>query len=143
MNTAASAPAAPAPVAFEAVIIPHRSLGPEGFRYLVGFIVLVSFGISAGLWLIGAWPAMCFDAAEITLAILLLRRNARATRASEMLLLSDDGLRIVRTDHAGRRTERTLQPAWLRASLEEAAGPRPGALARQPRNADGSRRGAG
>ncbi|MGI4951892.1 MAG: DUF2244 domain-containing protein, partial [Janthinobacterium lividum] len=57
--------------------------------------------------------------------ILLMRRNARATRASEMLLLSDDGLRIVRTDHAGRRTERTLQPAWLRASLEERQGRAP------------------
>ena len=114
--------AAPAPVAFEAVIIPHRSLGPAGFRWLVGFIVFVSCCVSLGLWLIGAWPAVGFDAAEISVAVLLMRRNARATRASEMLLLSDDGLRIVRTDHAGRRTERTLQPAWLRASLEERQG---------------------
>jgi len=125
MTYAASAPAAPAPVAFEAVIIPHRSLGPVGFRYLVGFIVLVSCGISVGLWCIGAWPAVAFDAAEIGLAIVLLRRNSRATQASETLLLSDDGLRIVRTDHAGRRTERTLQPTWLRASLEERQGRAP------------------
>ena len=125
MDHAASEPAAASPVAFEAVIIPHRSLGPEGFRMLVGFIVLVSLGISVGLWCIGAWPAAGFDVTEITIAILLLRRNARATRASEMLLLSDDGLRVVRTDHAGRRTERTLQSAWLRTDLEERPGRTP------------------
>ena len=125
MTTAAPAPVAPSPVAFEAVIIPHRSLGPEGFRYLVGFIVLVSLGISIGLWCIGAWPAVGFDVTEISIAVLLLRRNARATRASEMLLLSNDGLRIIRTDHAGRRTERTLQPAWLRTDLEERPGRAP------------------
>ena len=122
---ATAAPSRPAPVAFEAVIIPHRSLGPAGFRVLVGFILMVSAGISAGLWLIGAWPAVCFDVAEISLAVVLLRRNARATRACEMLLLSEDGLRIVRTDHAGRRSERTLQPAWLRVSLEEREGRAP------------------
>ena len=114
--------AAPAPVAFEAIIIPHRSLSPAGLRVLLGFIVLVSSGVSIGLWFIGAWPAIGFNGAEIGLALLLLRRNARASRGSEMLLLSDDGLRIIRTDPAGRRTERTLQPAWLRANLEERPG---------------------
>ncbi len=89
---------------------------------LLGFIVLVSSGVSIGLWFIGAWPAIGFNGAEIGLALLLLRRNARASRGSEMLLLSDDGLRIIRTDPAGQRTERTLQPAWLRANLEERPG---------------------
>ena len=92
---------------------------------LVGFILLVSAGISTGLWCIGAWPAILFDAAEISLAVVLLRRNARATRASELLLLSANGLRIVRTDAAGRRSERTLEPAWLRVGLEERPGRAP------------------
>ena len=39
-----------------------------------------------------------------------------------MLLLSDEGLRVVRTDMAGRRVERRLQSAWLRAGLEERPG---------------------
>ena len=114
-----------APVAFEAVIIPHRSLGPVGLRWLVGFILAVSSAVSVGLLCIGAWPAIGFNGAEIALAIVLMRRNARETKACEMLLLSDDGMRIVRTDASGRRSERTLQPAWLRAVLEERPGRAP------------------
>lgn len=117
---------APQPtVEFEAVIIPHRSLSREGLQWLVGFICLLSTSISIGLWFIGAWPVIGFNGAEITLAVLLLRRNARASRASEMLLLSDEGLRIVRTDMGGRRVERRLRAAWLRAELEERPGRAP------------------
>ena len=108
--------------AFEAVIIPHRSLTRAGLRWLVGVICLLSTLISLGVWYIGAWPVIGFDGAEIALALVLLRRNARASRASEMLLLSDEGLRVVRTDMAGRRVERRLQSAWLRAGLEERPG---------------------
>lgn len=110
---------------FEAVIIPHRSLTRAGLQWLVGVICVLSAFISLGLWFIGAWPVIGFNGAEITLAIVLLRRNARASRGSEMLLLSDEGLRIVRTDMAGRRVERTLQSAWLRAGLEERPGRAP------------------
>lgn len=111
--------------AFEAVIIPHRSLGRVGLRWLVGFILLLSTGISVGLWFVGAWPATLFNGAEILLALVLLRRNARAAQACEVLLLSPAGLRIVRTDIGGRRTERTLKSGWLNAVLEERAGRAP------------------
>lgn len=110
---------------FEAMIIPHRSLTRSGLRWLVGIICLLSTGISLGLWFVGAWPVIGFNGVEIALAVFLLRRNARASRASEMLLLSDAGLRIVRTDMGGRRAERTLQSAWLRAGLEERPGRTP------------------
>jgi len=112
-------------IAFEAIIIPHRSLTRAGLQWLMGVICLLSTAISVGLWFIGAWPVIGFNGAEIALAVVLLRRNARASRASEMLLLSDEGLRIVRTDMNGRRVERNLQPAWLRAGLEERPGRTP------------------
>ena len=116
---------APLPTTFEAVIIPHRSLTRAGLAWLIGFIGVLSTGISVGLWSIGAWPVVGVNSIEIALAIVLLRRNARASRASEMLLLSDAGLRIVRTDMGGRRVERVLQPAWLRANLEDRPGRTP------------------
>ncbi len=52
----------------------------------------------------------------------LLRLNARRANASEMLLLSGETLRIVRTDPSGRRQERTLPVGWLNAVLEEPPG---------------------
>lgn len=114
-------PLANSPV-FEAMIVPHRSLSPHGLRVLVGFICLLSGGVSTGLWFAGAWPAVGFYGAEIGLAVALLRWDARRVRASEMLLLSDAGLRVVRTDTRGRRQERVLQAAWLGVALEERPG---------------------
>lgn len=119
------APRRLSPSGFEALIIPHRSLGPRGLQWLVGFILVLSTGISTGLWLVGAWPAVFINAGEILLALWLLRHNARAARSSEMLLLSDEGLRVVRTDAQGLRSERVLQSGWLNTVLEERPGRAP------------------
>ena len=113
-------------VHFEAVITPHRSLGRRGFRVLVAAILLLSGAVTAGLWWLGAWPAVGINGAEILLALLLLRWNARQARACEMLLLSDLGLRVVRVDARGRRQERVLPAAWLRVLLQERQGRAPG-----------------
>ena len=113
---------------FEARITPHRSMGPAGLRRLVAFILIVSSAVSTGLFFAGAWPVIGFNGAEIALAIMLLRRNARQKDRSERLLLSARGLRIIRTDPGGRVTEQTMDGAWLNAVLQERPGRAPGLL---------------
>jgi uncharacterized membrane protein len=121
--------AAPPPV-FEAVITPHRSLSPRGLRTLLAVIVLTC-SLSAFLWVrLGAWPVAGFTGVELPLAAWLLRRNARAARASEHLVLSERGLRVVRTDQWGARQELTLSPAWLRVELQNRPGRVPALLLR-------------
>jgi uncharacterized membrane protein len=112
-------------VQFEAVIVPHRSLGPAGLRWVLGSLLALSALVSAGLWYVGAWPAIGFFGVEAVLVVWLVRRNARGARAAEMLVLSESGLRVVRTDGTGRRSELRLQPYWLRATLEERLGRTP------------------
>ena len=73
-------------------------------------------------WLIGAWPVAGFSVIEIGLAVFLLRLNASRARASELVLLTEDALRIVRTDRHGRREERVLPVGWLNVVLEEPPG---------------------
>lgn len=102
---------------FEALVTPHRSLGRHGMRWVVGLLCGFSGVISMGLWWAGAWPVVGFNGAEIGLAVWLLRSNARNGAASEVLILSGASLRIVRTDAAGEREERVLQPGWLRTVL--------------------------
>jgi uncharacterized membrane protein len=46
-------------------------------------------------------------------------------KAGELILLSPHELRIIRTDAAGRRTERRLPAAWLTARLDERPGRSP------------------
>ncbi len=125
---------ADAPV-FEAVIVPHRSLSPRALRRLLGAICLMC-GINASMFIaLGAWPVGGFTGIELLLAAFLLRLNARGARASEIVLLSGSGLRVLRTDPKGVRSERVLPPAWLSVELSEKPGrvPRLWLVARQIR----------
>ena len=107
---------------FEAVIVPHRSLSRRGLGFVVAVISLLGTLTVLRFALIGAWPVAGFSIVEIGFAVFLLWLNARRARASELVLLSDDALRIVRTDPRGRRQERILPIGWLNAVLEERPG---------------------
>ena len=109
-------------ILFEAVVVPHRSLSPRGLTILMAVIGSLCAVIMLRFWLIGAWPVAGFGVAEIGLAIFLLHLNAKRARASELILLSEYALRIVRTDRRGRREERVLPVGWLNAMLEEPHG---------------------
>ena len=113
---------------FEAIIVPHRSLGRRGRWVLAGAILGLSGIITSGLLLAGAWPVIGFNGVEIGLALFLLRRHARGDQANEVLLLSDAGLRITRIDTAGRRTGRTIPATWLQVVLQERPGRTPALL---------------
>ena len=85
---------------FEAVIVPYRSLSRRGLAILMVVIGLLCALIVLRFWLIGAWPVAGFGVVEVGLAIYLLHLNASRARASELILLSTNALRIVRTEPA-------------------------------------------
>lgn len=109
-------------ILFEAVIVPHRSLSRRGLRRLMliigGLVALTTLRFV----LIGAWPVIFFSVIEVGAAVVLLRLNATRARASEVVLLSSDSLRIIRTDAHGRRAEKRLSPSWLNVSLQDEPG---------------------
>ena len=113
---------------FEAVIMPHRSLSRRGRRILLGAIAAICC-VNATVFIhIGAWPVGGFTGIELLLATVMLSINARAARASEMIMLSASGVRIVNTDVKGKSRERTLPSAWFRVLLEERPGRVPALL---------------
>ncbi len=103
-------------------IVPHRSLSRRGRRNLIGVIAVMSglTGLRFVFW--GAWPVLGFSVIEIGLATLLIQLNTRRARQTEMILLGEDGFRIIRTDVKGRRIEIGLPSAWTRVALEERRG---------------------
>ncbi len=109
-------------ILFEAVIVPHRSLSRRGLRTLMLAIAGLVALTTLRFLLIGAWPVIFFSVIEVGAAVVLLRLNATRARASEVVLLSSDSLRIIRTDARGRRNERCLSPAWLNVSLQDEPG---------------------
>jgi uncharacterized membrane protein len=113
---------------FQAVITPRRSLSLPAMRVLLAAICALCIG-SASLWVIvGAWPVGGFTGLELLLAAWLVRMHIRAGRASELVLLTDSSLRIIRTNPAGQRQEINLEPSWLHVRLTERPGRTPALL---------------
>jgi uncharacterized membrane protein len=107
---------------FEATVRPHRSLSRKGVLIAIGFMLACSLTITSMMFLLGAWPVIGFNGADIMLAVFLLWLNIRAARAAEVITLSDLTLRIVHTDIRGRSRSCSLPPYWLNVVLEERAG---------------------
>jgi uncharacterized membrane protein len=110
---------------FEAMILPQRSLSRRGQRILVFLLAATLLAWGAAFILLGAWPVAGFAGLEVLAAILLFRWHGRAARASELVLLTERELRIIRTAPDGRRVERRLPTAWLAVTLEERPGQAP------------------
>ncbi len=72
--------------------------------------------------MLGAWPVLPFSVVEVGLVLLMLRLNARQARATELLLLSEGELRIVRTGSGGQQHEQVLSSGWLSVVLRERPG---------------------
>ena len=121
-------PTADDTILFEAAILPHRSLSPRGRRRLIGVICVLLLLTGTRFWLIGAWPVAGFIVIELGLASFLLWQHQRSARRVELLLLSPDTIRIVRTDPDGKRRETHLPTGWLTVELEERPGRVPGLL---------------
>jgi uncharacterized membrane protein len=117
-------------VLFEAVIVPHRSLSAAGLRILLGVVLAASVASSTAFVVLGAWPVGVFAGLELLLAAVLLRLHVRAARASELLLLTPTGLRIVRTSAGGRVEAREVPADWMAVRLEERPGRVPALMLR-------------
>ena len=106
------------PPLFEALITPHRSLGPRGFLLVMGTLACFSFGAGLGFYLLGAWPVVGFLGLDVLLVWLAFRINYRQARQYERLSLTRDALTVERMTFYGERRAWTFQPAWLRVELE-------------------------
>lgn len=117
-----SSPQAGAPVLFKAMIVPHRSLSTRGLRILIVAIAAFCALTTLRFLLLHAWPVVGFSVVEVGFAILLLRLNARRARQIELVLLTETGLRLVRTDASGRKHTVDLPHGWLNVVLEDLPG---------------------
>jgi uncharacterized membrane protein len=112
----------PDPTLFEATVRPHRSLSWRGVLLVMGLMLAGSLIVTSMMVLLGAWPVIGFNGADIALACFLLWLNVRAARAVEVITLSRNALAIIRTDVRGRRQLISLAPYWLNVVLQERAG---------------------
>lgn len=110
---------APRPLVFDAILHPHRSLGPHGFIVLMVAIGLISFTAGTVFMLAGAWPVMGFFGLDVLLIYLAFRVNYVAARRYETVRLTEDALVIERVTPNGARHTWKFQPYWLRVSMDD------------------------
>jgi uncharacterized membrane protein len=107
---------------FQAVLTPHRSLGPRGFVIFMATISAVSFGTGLMFFLMGAWPVIGFMGLDVLLVYAAFRINFRALRVYETVALTDDELTVTRVAPNGKEQSWRFNPYWVRVHVDERVG---------------------
>lgn len=107
-----------APV-FDAVITPQRSLSGRGLALLMGFLVVVSIGVSVPFYLLGAWPVLGFFGLDIALVYGAFRYHNATARAYERIVMSRIELLFRSVSWRGTVRESRFNPAWVRIERAE------------------------
>ncbi len=102
---------------FEQFIVPRRSLGPKGFRILMGTIISLSFVIGLFFYSLGAWPITGFFGLDILLIYWAFKLHYRYGKAVEIIRVAGDQLTITRIDHKGRREDFAYSSYWVNIRL--------------------------
>ena len=108
-----------APVLFDAVLAPNRSLGRAGFVAVMAGVIVVSAGLGTYFLLQGAWPVFGFFGLDILLLYLAFRLSYRSGRLRETIRVTADEVVVRRIAPNGRVTEWRFNPYWLRVALDE------------------------
>lgn len=104
-------------VHFATSLVPHRSLSPEGFKWLIRVAVAANLVVGLPMLLLGAWPILGFMGLDVYLLWWLFKRSYLDARRSETLLLTDRELIVDRVAPDGEREQHRLDAYWLRVEL--------------------------
>lgn len=110
--------AEPARPVFAAVIRPHRSLGPDGFRILMTLCCVVMIGASIPFIVLGFWPVGGFFGLDLIALYVAFRVNYRRGQSFEEVILTPLELLFRRVTHQGDKREWRFNPLWTRLDRE-------------------------
>jgi uncharacterized membrane protein len=106
-------------VHFSTLLRPHRSLPPEGFKWLIRGAIAANLVIGLPMYLLGAWPVLGFMGLDVWLLWWMFQRNYVDARRAETLTLTDRELVIERVAPDGEREQHRLDAYWLRVEQGE------------------------
>lgn len=99
---------------FSAIIRPHRSLGPQGFRIVMALLCLVSIVASLPFVIMGFWPIVGFFGLDFLGLYLAFRINYRQGQSFEILELTPIRLLLQKVSPRGEVREWRFNPLWTR-----------------------------
>lgn len=104
---------------FSAVIVPHRSLGADGFRVVMTLCCLVMVGASVPFVAAGFWPVSGFFGLDLLALYIAFRVNYRRARAVEEVVVTRIELLLRQVSHRGHCAEWRFNPLWTRLDRVE------------------------
>lgn len=108
-----------APILFDAVLHPYRSLSPRGFAILMSLLGAISFAAGFSFVALGAWPVFGFLGLDLVLVYFAFRMNYRAGRNYELVRLTENKLSIARGGPRGQHEILAFQPYWVRVEIDD------------------------
>lgn len=106
---------------FSAVIQPHRSLGPEGFRVVMTLCCLAMVVGSIPFLVMGFWPVGGFFGLDFLALYVAFRVNYGRGRSFEEVVVTRLEVLFRQVSHRGRRAEWRFNPLWTRLDRVEDA----------------------
>jgi len=106
-------------VHFSTTLSPHRSLSPEGFKWLIRGVLAANVLVGLPMYLLGAWPVAGFMGIDVWLLWFFFQRSYLDARRRETLTLTDRELIVERRSPDGEREEHRLDAYWLRFEVSE------------------------
>lgn len=103
---------------FSALITPHRSLGPEGFRVLMVAVGLVGALLALRFLALGFWPVSGFLGLDVVALYVAFRVSYSRARAFEEVRLTPIELLLRQVTHRGVAREWRLNPVWTKLVRE-------------------------
>jgi uncharacterized membrane protein len=103
---------------FSAVIRPHRSLSPQGFKIVMGLVCLVSVVASLPFMLMGFWPVAGFFGLDFLGLYIAFRISYRQAEAFELLELTPIRLLFRKVNPRGEVQDWQFNPLWTRLDRE-------------------------
>jgi len=103
---------------FSAVIRPHRSLSPQGFKTLMVLVCLISVVASLPFVLMGFWPVAGFFGLDFLGLYIAFRVSYRQGRAFELLELTPIRLLFRKVSPRGDVKDWQFNPLWTRIDRE-------------------------
>src|SRR3954447_8075268 len=104
---------------FSAVITPHRSLGPEGFRILMALCCAATAIACVPFVALGYWPVSGFFGLDLVGLYLAFRVSYRRARAFEEVVLTPIELMFRQVTWRGQAREWRLNPLWTKLDRDE------------------------
>lgn len=105
--------------AWQATLIPHRSLSRQGFLTVMTLVVAVNLVVGGLFMAVGAWPVAGFAGLDVLLIWWAFRTNFADARQMERISITDHELILERLRKNEPQERHEMVRRWVSVELEE------------------------